>query len=70
MTAKAVAKQKQIKIGDPNLKQGFNFKLFVFYEALLEKAMATQSSTLVWKIPWVEESGRVQSMGSLRDGHD
>ena len=32
----------------------------------LEKAMATQSSTLAWKIPWVEEPGRLQSMGSQR----
>ena len=30
-----------------------------------EKAMATQSSTLAWKIPWMEEPGRLQSMGSL-----
>ena len=36
----------------------------------LEKAMATHSSTLAWKIPWTEESGRLQSMGSLRVGHD
>ena len=35
-----------------------------------EKAMATLSSTLAWKIPWMEESGRLQSMGSLRVGHD
>ena len=35
-----------------------------------EKAMATHSSTLVWKIPWTEEPGRLQSMGSLRVGHD
>ena len=35
-----------------------------------EKAMATHSSTLAWKIPWAEESGRLQSMGSLRVGHD
>ena len=33
---------------------------------LVEKAMATQSSTLAWKIPWTEEPGRLQSMGSLR----
>ena len=32
--------------------------------------MATHSSTLAWKIPWTEESGRLQSMGSLRVGHD
>ena len=37
---------------------------------LLEKAMATHSSTLAWKIPWTEEPGRLQSMGSLRVGHD
>ena len=30
----------------------------------LEKAMATHSSTLAWKIPWTEEPGRLQSMGS------
>ena len=34
-----------------------------------EKAMAPHSSTLAWKIPWVEEPGRLQSMGSLRVGH-
>ena len=37
---------------------------------ILEKAMAPHSSTLVWKIPWTEEPGRLQSMGSLRVGHD
>ena len=36
----------------------------------LEKAMAPHSSTLTWKIPWTEEPGRLQSMGSLRVGHD
>src|SRR5574341_1295041 len=35
-----------------------------------EKAMATHSSTLAWKIPWTEELGRLQSMGLLRVGHD
>ena len=33
---------------------------------IVEKAMAPHSSTLVWKIPWMEEPGRLQSMGSLR----
>ena len=37
---------------------------------LLEKTMATHSSTLAWKIPWAEEPGGLQSMGSLRVGHD
>ena len=35
-----------------------------------EKAMAPHSSTLAWKIPWIEEPGRLQSMGSLRVRHD
>ena len=35
----------------------------------MEKAMATHSSTLAWKIPWTEEPGRLQSMGSLRVEH-
>ena len=41
-----------------------------FYEALLEKEMETPSSTLAWKIPWMEETGRLQSMGSQRVRHD
>ena len=36
----------------------------------MEKAMATHSSTLAWKIPWTEEPGRLQSMGSQRVGHN
>ena len=40
------------------------------WEDLLEKAMATHSSTLAWKIPWTEGPGRLQSMGSPRVGHD
>ena len=36
----------------------------------LEKAMAPHSSTLAWRIPWTEEPGRLQSMGSQRVGHD
>ena len=39
-------------------------------EYLAEKAMAPHSSTLAWKIPWTEEPGRLQSMGSLGVGHD
>ena len=35
-----------------------------------EKEMAAHSSTLAWKLPWMEEPGRLQSMGSLRVGHD
>ena len=39
-------------------------------EELKEKEMAPHSSTLAWKTPWTEEPGRLQSMGSLRVGHD
>ena len=40
------------------------------YGVRAEKAMAAHSSTLAWKIPWVGEAGSLQSMGSLRVGHD
>ena len=40
------------------------------WEDLLEKGMATYSSILAWKIPWTEEPGGLQSMGSQRVGHD
>ena len=43
---------------------------FLGREDPLEKEMATHSSTLAWKIPWTEEPDRLQSMGSLRIGHD
>jgi len=39
-------------------------------EDLLEKEMAPHSSILAWKIPWTEEPGRLQSMGSQRVRHD
>ena len=48
--------------GDPGLTWG--------QEDPLEKEMAIHSSTLAWKIPWTEEPARLQSMGSLRVGHD
>ena len=40
------------------------------WEDLLEKEMATHSSMLAWKIPWMVEPGRLQSMGSQRVGHN
>ena len=43
---------------------------FTFHFHALEKEMATHSSTLAWRIPWTEEPGRLQSMGSHRVGHD
>ena len=43
---------------------------FLSQEDPLEKEMAIYSSTLAWKIPWMEEPDRLQSMGSQRVGHD
>ena len=40
------------------------------WEDLLEQEMPTHSSVLAWKIPWMEEPGRLQSMGLLKVGHD
>ena len=54
-------------IGSLKIKEnGIRLKLSIS----MEKAMAPHSSTLAWKIPWMEEPGRLQSMGSLRVGHD
>ena len=43
---------------------------FTFLFHALEKEMATLSSILAWRIPWTEEPGRLQSMGSRRVRHD
>ena len=40
------------------------------YTYIQERAMAPHSSTLAWKVPWMEEAGGLQSMRSLRVGHD
>ena len=40
------------------------------WEDPLEKEIAIHSSTIAWKIPWIEEPGRLQSMGSHKVGHD
>ena len=45
-------------------------KYLITTKPALEKAMAPHSSTLAWKIPWMEEPGRLQSMGSPRVRHD
>ena len=46
-------------------------QVFNIFQALcLEKAMATHSDTLAWKIPWMEEPGGLQSVGTLRVRHD
>ena len=43
---------------------------FLDWEDPLEEGMVTHSSILAWRIPWTEEPGRLQSMGSLRVRHD
>ena len=43
---------------------------FLGWEDLLEEEMGTHSSILAWRIPWTEEPGGLQSMGSHRVGHD
>ena len=45
-------------------------QILIIANTKMEKAMAPHSSTLAWKIPWTEEPGRLQSMVSLRVGHD
>ena len=45
-------------------------RLHSSHKLATQKAMAPHSSTLAWKFPWMEEHGRLQSMGSLRVGHD
>ena len=51
-------------------RTGLSDFTFTFHFRALEKEMATYSSTLAWKIPWMEEPGGLQSVGSLRVGHD
>ena len=54
-----------------NAQECSNYRtITLISHASTEKAMAPHSSTLAWKIPWTEESGRLQSMESLRVGHD
>ena len=43
---------------------------FTLHFHALEKEMAPHSSTLAWKIPWMEQAGRLQSMGSLGVEHN
>ena len=52
------------------VKMKVTTSIYLPLPCIMEKAMATHSSTLAWKIPWMEEPDRLQSMGSLRVGHD
>ena len=58
----ADGKESACSVGDPGSILG--------QEDPLEKEMATHSRILAWKIPWTEESGRLQSMRSQRVGYD
>ena len=56
---------------DLRLQPRVIFKMFRdLIQSHMEKAMAPHSSTLAWKIPWMEEPGGLQSMALLRVGHD
>ena len=46
------------------------YQLYIIIAMPSEKTMAPHSGTLAWKIPWTEEPGRLQSMGSIGVGHD
>ena len=50
--------------------QFVSVSLKIYLELNMEKTMASHSSTLAWKIPWMEEPGRLESMGSLRVERD
>ena len=58
----SAGKELACNAGDPGSIPG--------WEDPLEKGMATQSSILAWRIPWTEEPGKLQSMGSQGTGHD
>ena len=55
----------------PNyIKKETLYFLYIYIASESEKAMAPHSSTLAWKIPWMEEPGGLQSVGLRRVGHD
>ena len=62
--------RSDLSLWEESLQLWLSFFLWVVYPSLLEKAMAPHSSPLAWKIPWTEEPGRLQSMGSRRVGLD
>ena len=57
------------EVKNPPANAGDNVQSLI-WEDPLEKGMATHSSILVWEIPWAEETGGLQSMGSQRVRHD
>ena len=59
-----------VKNLSPNAGDASDWVQSLGQENPLEKEMATHSIILAWKIPWMDETGRLQSMGSQRIGHD
>ena len=57
-------------LGPTDLTYNPAHECLAWASAAVEKAMAPHSSSLAWKIPWTEEPGGLQSMASLRVGHD
>ena len=57
-------------LGGYSLVSDINKEINNYYTASAEKAMAPHSSTLAWKIPWMEEPGGLQSLGSLGVRYD
>ena len=64
--------EKKIQNKKKNREKRYRISDLIVLGCILfsEKAVAAHSSTPAWKIPWVEEPGGLQSMGSLRVGHD
>ena len=62
------SKSLVLTLGATNNLARITQSVFIWF-LLPEKAMAPHSSTLAWKIPWMEEPGRLQSMGLLRVRH-
>ena len=62
--------QEKEKKKTKNISSNTNLSSAFMEDFLVEKEMATHSSILAWRIPWMEEPGRLQSMGSQRVGHD
>ena len=63
------SKSLVVTLGATNNLARITQSVFIWF-LLLEKVMAPHSGTLAWKIPWMEEPDRLQSMGSLRVRHD
>ena len=58
-----------LEVGEKKFKDGIR-GVTLYKCQCVEKEMATHSSTLTWKIPWMEEPGGLQSLGTQRVGHD